>query len=237
MLSFWKLNCKRGATDTFKTENAAQLIVGLWPDSANAPASNISTVCPVAPPETVVPLVAAYRPRRQSEYRQLFSWTRMGATFADLSGLEVETIAEELKGTAWLALFSRVSRQCRAAAARVTSSDNGEALMRCLEVREMAASVELVKWAKAQGCPSLGRRRVSKESLKSQIGHLKVLKWAGAEACELDSYICFHAALDGRLDVLKWMADSGCKWNRSYVYQAAAIRGRPEVLEWLWGSR
>ena len=153
------------------------------------------------------------------------------ATFADLSELEVERIAEGLKGTAWLAIFSRVSRQCRAAAARVA---NGEAV-RCLEVREMAASVELVKWAKAQGCPSHGRRRIPQSS-KSQIGNLEVLKWAGAETCELDGYICFHAALDGRLGVLKWLADSGCQWNRSYIYQAAALWGHLEVLEWLGGS-
>ena len=43
----------------------------------------------------------------------------MAPSFADLSEKELQTIAEALKGTPWLSVFSRVSRQCKAAATRV----------------------------------------------------------------------------------------------------------------------
>ena len=78
----------------------------------------------------------------------------MSVTFSDLSDREVELVAEALKGTTWLAVFRRVSKVCKGAAASV---EEDEAALRRLNVDDLVQSVELVTWALDQGLPTQAR--------------------------------------------------------------------------------
>ena len=151
--------------------------------------------------------------------------------FEDLSEKEVETIAEALKGTPWLSLFSMVSRRCKAAAARV---ENPAALRR-LQVRDVFASVELAKWARASGCPW----DASTCAAVAEGGHLEVLQWLRDNECPWDGRTThYSAAKEGHLDILRWLRANGCPWGRDHFHdgcpcEVAANGGHLEVLKWL----
>ena len=52
-------------------------------------------------------------------------------------------------------------------------------------------------------------------------GHLEVLKWARANGCEWDEWICYAAARGGHLEVLKWAKANGCPYDAAACKQAA----------------
>ena len=149
------------------------------------------------------------------------------AAFSDLSDREVEVVAEALKGTTSLALFSRVSKACRSAAVCVAK---GEAPLRCLKARDVVCSVELVKWAIEQGCPREEDRVVC--ALAARGGHLDTLQWLRASGFEWDCRTCSFAAEGGHLDVLKWLRANGCPWDED-TCSYAALGGHLDVLKWL----
>ena len=148
------------------------------------------------------------------------------ATFSDLSDREVEIIAEALKGTTWLALFSRASTTCRAAAIRVAKD---EAPLRRLKVSDVVCNVELVKWAIDQGCPRDKGRRIC--ACAASEGHLETLKCLRASGFEWDWGTCASAARGGHLDVLQWARANGCEWDWRTT-SSAAEAGQLEVLKW-----
>ena len=125
----------------------------------------------------------------------------MATRFSDLSNSEVQLIAEALKGTTWIALFSRVSKACRNASIR--AEDDDEAALRRLNVRDLVRRVELATWALDQGCPRSLRQGI--------IG------------------ICAAAVRGGHLETLKWVRASGCEWNEQTVCCFAALEGHLEV--------
>ncbi len=55
-----------------------------------------------------------------------------------------------------------------------------------------------------------------------------------------DAYICFRAAREGYLDILKWARENGCPWSGN-TCSIAARHGHLHVLQWarengcLWG--
>ena len=179
---------------------------------------------------------------------------RMSATFSDLSDREVELVAEALKGTTWLAVFRRVSKVCKGAAASV---EEDEAALRRLNVDDLVQSVELVTWALDQGCPrtqgwrglcGAAARGGHLETLQwlranghpwnvftcaaaAEGGHLEVLQWARANGCEWDEDTCFEAAQGGHLEVLQWARANGCEWDEG-TCSLAARGGHLEVLQW-----
>ena len=74
-----------------------------------------------------------------------------------------------------------------------------------------------------------GRRSVcSRAALE---GRLQVLKWAREHGCEWGDNTCASAASSGRLEVLKWLREHGCPWNSS-TCERAAEGGHLEVLKW-----
>ena len=152
----------------------------------------------------------------------------MPAAFSDLSHCEVEIIAEALKGTTWLALFSRVSKVCRSAA--VCAAKGDEASLRRLKARDVVCSVELVKWAIEQGCPR-GSQHRSICAYAAGEAHLGTLQWLRASGFEWDRWTCSAAAGGGHLDVLKWARANGCEWDRFTCYEAAG-GGHLDVLKW-----
>ena len=136
----------------------------------------------------------------------LSGFSNMCAAFSDLSAPEVELVAETLKGTTWLAIFSRVSKTCRSAA---IAKDEASPIR--LKVRDVVCSVELVKWAVDQGYPREKERVICEYAARG--GFLETLKWLRASGCEWFSGACAAAAEGGHLDVLKWLRANGCPWN------------------------
>ena len=188
---------------------------------------------------------------------RLFHIADMPAAFSDLSDREVEVVAEALKGTTSLTLFSRVSKACRSAAVCVAKD---EASLRRLKARDVVCSVELVKWAIEQGCPREDGRLICAfaargghlETLQwlrasgfewewrtclyaARGGHHDVLKWARGNGCPWDEETCSYAARGGHLGVLKWARANGCEWD-GYTCSYAAMGGHLDVLKWARGN-
>ena len=74
------------------------------------------------------------------------------ATFSDLPDGGVESIAEALKGTTWLAIFSRVSKACRSAAVCVAEGDDS---LRCLKIRDVVSERGTREVGNRPGVPTL----------------------------------------------------------------------------------
>jgi len=123
-----------------------------------------------------------------------------------------------------------------------------------LKVDDFVGCIELLAWAKWNGCPWDERTcaRVAEgghlDVLKwarerncpwddltclyaAQGGHLEVLQWARQHGCEWDEWTCTHAAAQGHLEVLRWAREHGCEWDKECVRNCAA--GYTEVLKWL----
>src|SRR6185369_5548540 len=67
--------------------------------------------------------------------------------------------------------------------------------------------------------------------IAAQNGWLDLLKWARQNEYPWNSWTCSDAALNGHLEVLKWARQNGCEWN-SIVCSYAAENGHLEVLKW-----
>ena len=66
-------------------------------------------------------------------------------------------------------------------------------------------------------------------------GHVDVLEWLADEGCSLAEDAASGAAEGGHLDALKWLVSMGCPWSGS-VWNYA-VKGRHEhVVEWLRGE-
>ena len=62
-------------------------------------------------------------------------------------------------------------------------------------------------------------------------GHLEVLKWVRQNGCPWNKRTCAYAALGGNLEVLKWARQNGCPWD-NLTCENAARGGHLEVLKW-----
>ena len=166
---------------------------------------------------------------RQFINRHVRSRIMSDATFSDLSDRELSLVAESLKGTTWLAIFSRVSKACRDAS---TFVEEDEAALSRLNVCDLVGSVELVTWALDQGCPHWrGANRIKICWAAARGGHLETLKWLRTNAYEWKSETCSSAAHGGHLEVLKWARANGCEWD-GRTCSSAARGGHLEVLKW-----
>ena len=61
-----------------------------------------------------------------------------------------------------------------------------------------------------------------------------MLQWIRAQdpPCPWDSSVCYQAALNGHLEVLRWARSQGCPWNENAPC-AAAMNGHLKTLVWL----
>ncbi len=62
-------------------------------------------------------------------------------------------------------------------------------------------------------------------------GRLDILKWAKETGCYLDKYTCSRAAFNGHLDCLQWARENGCPWDEDTCYVAAS-NGHLDCLQW-----
>ncbi len=89
--------------------------------------------------------------------------------------------------------------------------------------------LELLKWARRQGC------RWKKYYIcwiAALGGQLALLKWARKQGYYWDIWTCAGAACGGHLEVLKWARSQGCPWDER-TCASAAYGGHLEVLQWL----
>ena len=89
------------------------------------------------------------------------------------------------------------------------------------------ANLEVLKYAREQGCP-LDERSFDLATAKS---NLEVLKWLREQGCPWGYYTCARAAWTGNLEVLKWLREQGCPWG-DWVCQYARLGGHRDVLRW-----
>ncbi len=90
-----------------------------------------------------------------------------------------------------------------------------------------AGSLEVLQWARAQGCPWTSPTC----TMAAKGGHLEVLQWARAQGCPRDEETCYRAAKGGHLEVLQWARAQGCPWDERTCSEAA-YGGHLEVLQW-----
>ena len=92
-----------------------------------------------------------------------------------------------------------------------------------LQVEEFVGSVQLLAWAKENGCPWVVRVCM----WAAKYGQLEVLQWAREHHCPWDARTCTFAAQYGHLAVLKWAREHGCGFVHARRFRRA--RGGAEV--------
>eukprot|EP00951_Prasinocladus_malaysianus_P048568 scaffold659976_cov41-Prasinocladus_malaysianus.AAC.1 len=80
---------------------------------------------------------------------------------------------------------------------------------RVLKMRQICARLELLAWARSQGCPW---NRGTCEAAAA-CGSLEGLKWLRANGCPWDSNTCLVAMQAGHLAVYRWAVKSGCPYT------------------------
>ena len=138
-------------------------------------------------------------------------------------------VASDPGGTATsLAIFSRVSKVCRAAARSV---DDRLLVAQGMHVDDILESVELMEWAKQQGFDftssayRLGIRAIDK-------GQIESLRWLIENGCPDDVSMCNRAAVEGDLEALQHFRAAGCPWDPETCFGAMS-NGHLGVLQWL----
>ena len=175
-------------------------------------------------------------PRRPPRHHAMSDTSGSGATHAEedatsalgpyLGRLPTDVLRNDLLprlGETDVALFSRVSRACKAA---VVSAGPPRSMK--LRVSGFVGSVEMLAWAWVNGCPWNDVRVCE---LVAEGGHLEVLKFARAVGCPWNECTCAWAAGGGHLDVLRWARANGCEWDTRTCAWAAA-NGHLDVLQW-----
>jgi len=137
------------------------------------------------------------------------------------------------------ALLGRVGQACRDAVLRSHKLPcAGRTVGVKLQVEEFVWSVQLLAWAKANGCPWDWRCC----ALAAGSGCVEVLRWAREHGCDWDEETCADAAVGGHLEVLKWAREHGCPWvevdedDGEHIMNCCALaaeNGHLEVLQWL----
>lgn len=121
-----------------------------------------------------------------------------------------------------------------------------------LSIRDMCASVELLRWARGQGCSlsfsacTMAAQTGNLDALKAtreegfpwdestciaaaRNGDLAMLSWVIHQDCPVTELTCRAVAGNGHLQVLKWMHACGCPLNNTWVCQNAAKGGYLKV--------
>ena len=98
------------------------------------------------------------------------------------------------------ALLSRVGKQWLATVVSRDLPLAGQGAAVPLKIADFVASVEMLAWAKANGCPW---REGTCNSI-ARSGHLAVLQWARELHCPWGAGTCEDAAGGGHLAVLQW---------------------------------
>eukprot|EP00873_Tetraselmis_striata_P017133 jgi/Tetstr1/437397/TSEL_026080.t1 len=129
------------------------------------------------------------------------------AGFPELSADKWEAVAEQVGGAdggTWRGLLRGVCRAARDGVEGATTTAEGG---RRVDLRVMAARLELLHWAEGQGCGMVNDERVLRAVVEG--GRLDVLQW-GARCGRwalTNRSICAWAAGAGQLEVLQWQGN------------------------------
>ena len=85
----------------------------------------------------------------------------------------------------------------------------GNSKKRIYEIAAGSGRLEVLKWARSQGCLWNMWACV----FAAGNGHLEVLQWLRSQGCPWDSRVCSFAARYGHLEVLRWAIENGCPWD------------------------
>jgi len=135
------------------------------------------------------------------------------------------------------ALVARVGRGSRAVVVVSGLPRAGTTVGLPLKIKDFVGSVELLAWAKENGCPWIERTC----AMIARHGHLQVLRRARELDCPWDVSTCAAAAEGGHLEVLVWAREHSCPWTEDPLSDnldccaLAADGGHLDVLKWLRG--
>ena len=90
--------------------------------------------------------------------------------------------------------------------------------------------LELLKWIREEKKCEWNSRTIN---AAAEQGNLEMVKYCVANECPIDEFACACAALEGHLEVLKYLheeAKAPWDWNTAY---RAAINGHLHILEYL----
>ena len=111
-------------------------------------------------------------------------------------------------------LLSRVAKPWLAVVVANNLPRAGKAGAVALKLRDFVGSVELLAWAKDNGC----RWDAHTCALIAAGGRLEVLQWARDNYyCPWDERTCEAAAHRGHQDVAEWAWDNGCPWDAKVI--------------------
>jgi len=134
------------------------------------------------------------------------------------------------------ALVARVGRASRAVVVASGLPRAGTTGGVPLKIKDFIGTVELLAWAKENGCPWVARTC----AMIALHGHLEVLRRARELECPWDASTCAAAAGGGHLAVMVWARQHGCPWEENIddgsnagCCALAAAGGHLEVLKWL----
>ena len=138
-----------------------------------------------------------------------------------------EKMAKRKREGNCLFVFARVCRGWRKAQLKV----GGRLRTRVESDVILPGSVELAKWALAEGCP----REKDGDNMAyaaAEHGHLELVQWlCGEGGFAMDKYVMEVAARSGNLELVQWLRGEGCPWDLEACHDAVDY-GHEEVLRW-----
>ena len=117
-------------------------------------------------------------------------------------------------------------------------NSKGLNLETCYYAAKKKGNLEILKWAREQGCPwaeyepDFSSAHVTVCSVAAKKGDFEMLKWARENGCLWDLSTCKSVASKGNLEMLKWVRANECPWGYGTI-SAAAAGGHLEVAKWL----
>jgi Ankyrin repeats (many copies) len=95
----------------------------------------------------------------------------------------------------------------------------------------LGGNVEMMEWLIQRGYQFVKYEDDYYCSYAAMNGHIEMLKWLRNNAISWSRDTCGSAAKYGHLDTLKWLRQNGCPWDEQTCH-AAAARGHLEILQW-----
>ena len=147
-------------------------------------------------------------------------------------GLREDLIQERMAkrehdGNCCLFVFARVCKRWRKAQLKV----GGPLRTRVISDVLLPGSVELAKWALAEGCPR-DNQGFDMARYAAMYGHLELVKWlCGEGGFAMNKWVMMEAAKGGNLELVRWLRGEGCPWDRMTCY-CAVQGGHVKVLRW-----
>jgi hypothetical protein len=67
----------------------------------------------------------------------------------------------------------------------------------------------------------------------AETGRLDILQWLHEQGCPWDKGTFTAAVGYGDVDILTWLREQGCPWDLSEAWKMATEKGRMDLVQWL----